>query len=470
LKHAPSIPRTTIGILGAALTTVSGVLILGLAAAAMQGFVGSPYIGIVAFLVLPGFFILGLLLIPFGGWLARRRARLAAERGEEIPHLPIIDFNDDLTRRRVLVFMVLTALNVLILGVAGYKGLQVMESPAFCGSCHSVMDPEFTAWRRSPHARVACAGCHIGEGASWFVKSKLSGAWQLVSVSFDLFQRPIPVPIANLRPARETCEECHWPSKFTGDRLRVTTSFSDDEASTEKKSVVLLHVGGGQTAAGPINGIHAHVAAGVHIRYLADPERKEVNTVEATWADGKTNVFRTKSSPATLPAREAWRLMDCVDCHNRPTHLFREPGREIDQAILAHRIDATLPWIKREGLKAILVAYPSHEAARAGIEKQITDFYRQLDAAAFPGRESSAKAAAAALGDIYCWNVWPWMKITWGTYPSFLGHDQAPGCFRCHDGDHVDAAGKAISQDCSLCHSLLAVDEKDPKILAQLSP
>jgi len=469
LKHAPSIPRTTIGILGAALTTVSGVLILGLAAAAMQGFVGSPYIGIVAFLVLPGFFILGLLLIPFGGWLARRRARLAAERGEEIPHLPIIDFNDDLTRRRVLVFVVLTALNFLILGVAGYKGLQVMESPAFCGSCHSVMDPEFTAWRRSPHARVACAGCHIGEGASWFVKSKLSGAWQLVSVSFDLYQRPIPVPIANLRPARETCEECHWPSKFTGDRLRVTTSYTDDEANTEKKSVVLLHVGGGQTAAGPINGIHAHVAAGVHIRYLADPERKEVNTVQATWADGKTNVFRTRSSPAALPSQEGWRLMDCVDCHNRPTHLFREPGREIDQAILAHRIDAKLPWIKREGLKAVQATYSSQEAARAGIEKQITGFYRQFDAAAFPERETSALAAAAALGDIYCWNVWPSMKIAWGTYPSFLGHDQAPGCFRCHDGEHVDGAGKAISQDCSLCHSLLAVDEKDPKILTQLS-
>jgi nitrate/TMAO reductase-like tetraheme cytochrome c subunit len=469
VKHAPSIPRTTLGILGAAMITVSGILILGLAAAAMQGYVGSPYIGIFAFLVLPAFFILGLILIPFGTWLARRRARLAAERGEEIPHLPIIDFNDDLTRRRVLIFAVLSAVNLLVLGVAGYKGLHVMESPAFCGSCHSVMDPEFTAYKRSPHARVSCAGCHIGEGASWFVKSKLSGAWQLVSVTFDLYQRPIPVPIHNLRPARETCEECHWPSKFTGDRLRVTTSYADDEPNTEKKSVVLLHVGGGQTAVGPIQGIHAHVAAGVHIRYLASADRKEINTVEATWADGKSNVFRTKATPATLPPQAEWRLMDCVDCHNRPTHRFREAAPEIDQAIQAHRIDAALPWIKREGLKALQVAYPSHDAARAGIEKQVTDFYRQLDPAAYPAREASAKAAAAALGDIYCWNVWPSMKITWGTYPSYLGHDQAPGCFRCHDGEHVDAKGKAISQDCSLCHSLLAVDEKDPKILGQLS-
>jgi hypothetical protein len=469
VKHTPGIPRTTLGILGAALTTVSAVLILGLAVLAMLGYVGSPYIGIFAFLVLPGFFIVGLLLIPAGAWLARRRARLAAERGEEVPHLPVIDMNDDGTRRRVLVFLVLTAVNVLVLGVAGYKGLQVMDSPQFCGSCHSVMDPEFTAYRRSPHARVSCVQCHIGEGASWFVKSKLSGAWQLVSVTFNLYQRPIPTPIHNLRPARETCEECHWPSKFTGDRLRVTTSYAEDEANTEKKSVVLLHVGGGQTAVGPIKGIHAHVAPGVEIRYLSDPDRKKITTVQATWPDGTSSLFRTKDSPQTIQPTASWRTMDCIDCHNRPTHRFREPGPEIDQAIQAHHIDAKLPFVKREGLKAIQVAYPSHEAARAGIAKQLGDFYRQLDPAAFPAREASVKAAAEALGDIYAWNVWPDMRIGWGTYPSFLGHEQAPGCFRCHDGEHVDAKGKAISQDCSLCHSLLALDEKDPKILSDLA-
>jgi hypothetical protein len=161
--------------------------------------------------------------------------------------------------------------------------------------------------------------------------------------------------------------------------------------------------------------------------------------------------------------------MECVDCHNRPTHRYREAGPEVDEAIQAHRIDVKLPFVKREAMKALQAAYPSHEAARAGIEKQITDFYRQLDPTAWPGREARVKAAAAALGDIYCWNVWPAMRITWGTYPSFLGHEQAPGCFRCHDGEHVDAKGNAISQDCSLCHSLLALDEKDPKILADLS-
>ena len=470
MKHSPSIPKTSLGMLGAALAAVSGAIILGLAVLAIAGFVGSPYIGIFAFLVLPGVFVLGLLLIPLGSWMERRKARLAAERGEEIPPLPVVDLNDRTTRGRVIIFAVLTGLNVLILALAGYKGMQVMDSPAFCGACHKVMDPEFTAYQRSPHARVACVECHIGEGASWFVKSKLSGAWQLVSVTFSLYQRPIPTPIHNLRPARETCEQCHWPSKFSGDRLHVSTVYGDDEKNTEKKTVVLLHVGGGETAAGPVHGIHAHVAPGVKIRYLADPSRKSISTVELTLPDGRVELYRTKDTPQALPPAETWRQMDCIDCHNRPTHRFRMPAPEIDQEILSGHISSALPYVKREGLKALQAEYPSHEAARQGIEKQIVDFYRTLDPAAYPKREADVKAAAAVLGNLYAWNVWPSMRITWGTYPTFLGHDQAPGCFRCHDGDHKTAAGKEISQDCALCHSLLAVEEVNPKILAELKP
>jgi hypothetical protein len=466
----PQLPRNFLGVIGAGLAAGSGTFIAGLAILNAFGFVGSPYVGIFAYLVLPGLFVLGLLLIPAGGWLARRQARLAAERGDEIPPMPVINLNDQRTRNRVVAFAVITALNVLVLGLAGYKGLQVMDSAAFCGSCHSVMDPEFTAYRRSPHARVSCVECHIGEGASWFVKSKLSGAWQVVSVTFDLYQRPIPVPIHNLRPARETCEECHWPTKFTGDRLRVTTSYAADEKSTERKTVTLLHVGGGETALGPVSGIHAHVAPGVKVRYLSDARRQEVSTVEATYPDGRTTLYRTQASPKDLPREEAWRVMECVDCHNRPTHLFRLPGPEVDQAILAHRIDQALPWVKREAVKALEVAYPSHLAAREGIEKQLVDFYRKLDPAAFPHREAKVKEAAAALADIYGWNVWPSMKITWGTYPSFLGHEQAAGCFRCHDGDHRSADGRELSQDCGLCHSLLATEEVNPAILSQLKP
>jgi len=470
MKHTPTIPKNALGMIGASMAAVSGTLILGLAILAIAGYVGSPYIGIFAFLVLPGVFVAGLLLIPIGSWNARRRERLATESGTVVPPLPVVDLNDRGTRGRVIAFAVLTGLNILILSLAGYKGMQVMDSAAFCGACHKVMDPEFTAYSRSPHARVSCVECHIGEGASWFVKSKLSGAWQLVSVTFNLYQRPIPTPIHNLRPARETCEQCHWPSKFSGDRLHVSTVYSDDEKNTPKKTVVLLHVGGGETATGPVKGIHAHVAPGVSVRYLADPSRRAISTVEATFPDGRKELFTTKDSPQALPPPQAWRQMDCIDCHNRPTHLFRRPEREVDQEILSGHIDSSLPFVKREGLKALQVAYPSHEAARQGIETQLVDFYKKLDPAGYPAREAKVKGAATALGNVYCWNVWPSMRIVWGTYPTFLGHDQAPGCFRCHDGEHKSASGKEISQDCTLCHSLLAVEEENPKILAELQP
>jgi nitrate/TMAO reductase-like tetraheme cytochrome c subunit len=451
--------------IGATLAVASAVLILGLAVAGLFGHGGSPYVGIFAFLILPGVFVLGLLLIPLGAWLERRRIA----RGEAHP-LPVLDLNQPDTRRRVMILTALTAVNLLVLGFATYKGVHVMESPQFCGSCHSVMAPEYTAYQRSPHARVACAECHIGPGAPWFVKSKLSGAWQVVSVTFELYQKPIPTPVHALRPARDTCEACHWPTKFHGDRLDVRTIFAEDERSTEKQTVLLLHVGGAEREVGRPQGIHAHVAPGVTIRYLSDPDRKIIHTVESTYPGGRVRLFTTDASPKDQPPPEAWRTMDCVDCHNRASHQFRPPGPEVDLALATGRIDRSLPFVKREAVKALKVEYPSHEAARAGIEKALLDFYRGHDPAAFPALEVKVRAAAEALGQIYAWNVWPSMRIGWGTYPSLRGHEEAPGCFRCHDEEHRTAEGVTISQDCNLCHAVLAQEEENPKVLGALRP
>lgn len=449
---------------GATLAIVSGVLIVGLAAAGLLGYGGSPYVGIVAYLVLPGVFVLGLVLVPVGAWLERRRVRRGGGSA-----MPVLDLNQPRTRRKLVVLAGLTAVNLLIVGFATYQGVHVMDTPQFCGSCHSVMAPEYTAYQRSPHARVSCTECHIGPGASWFVKSKLSGAWQVVSVTFDLYERPIPTPVHALRPARETCEGCHWPAKFHGDRLDVKTVFASDEANTEQKTVLLLHVGGAEGEVGPPRGIHAHVAPGVQVRYLSDPARRTIHTVESVYPDGRTRLFKTKDSPASAPP-EAWRTMDCVDCHNRASHQFRLPGPEVDGALLSGRIDRTLPFVKREGVKALKAEYPSHAAARAGIQEALLGFYRQHDAAAFPAREPQVRAAAQALADIYAVNVWPDMKIGWGTYASLHGHEDAPGCDRCHDEEHVTADGITISQDCELCHKVLAQEEADPKVLEALRP
>ncbi|HTT71013.1 MAG TPA: NapC/NirT family cytochrome c [Anaeromyxobacteraceae bacterium] len=464
--------RHPVSFAGAALATVAGLSILALFTSSLLGFEGGgPYVGILAYVLLPGVFVVGLVLMPVGLAMARRRRRRLAATGSTEPPLPILDFNRPRTRAIGLIFVALTTVNVLILAAASYKGLELMDSTQFCGSCHSVMDPEVTAHDRSPHARVACVACHIGPGASWFVKSKLSGTWQVISVTLGLYPRPIPTPVHNLRPARETCEQCHWPTKFVGDRLQILTHHDDDAASTPTKTVLLLHVGGSQGVRA--RGIHWHVDPAVKVRYLADAKREHIEEVELLDADGSRRVYKAKADPV---ADAHWREMDCVDCHNRPTHIYKSPEEEVNAALDSGRIDRTaLPFAYREAVKALRQKYPTREAAMAGIAAQFEGFYAKSDPAHAAERRPALTAAVAELRAIWSRNVWPNMNIQWGTYVSFLGHGGAPpdptvGCMRCHDGDHATSDGKVIPNDCDLCHNLLAQDEKDPAILKQLAP
>lgn len=457
--------RTRLGLLGALLATVTGLLIVTLLVLSLAGFEGGPYFGLLAFMLLPSLFVLGLLLIPAGAWLERRRI---AAGGDPAPPLPVLDLNDVSARRKALWIAGLTVINVIVVAVATYKGVHAMESPAFCGSCHTVMDPEFSAYSRSPHQRVRCVECHIGPGASWFVKSKLSGSWQMVSVMLHLYPTPIPTPVENLRPARDTCEQCHWPSKFVGDRLKVVTHHDEDEASTPKKTVLVLKVGGLRAGGG--QGIHHHVSPGVVVRYLADAKREVMGTVEVTGADGAKRVYLPKAGPTAPGPEGGWRTMDCIDCHNRPTHQFRGAEWELDQALEGGRIDRTLPFVRREAMKALTASYGSVEEARTGIAAALTGFYGKERPEVLATRRPAVEAAAKELAEAWARNVWPQMKITWGTYPSQLGHTATTGCFRCHDEEHATADGKALSQDCGLCHTLLADGEADPAILKQLAP
>jgi len=452
--------RHPLGLAGAVLTTVSAVLILGVFAIGLAGYEGGPYLGVVAYTVLPVFFITGLALIPIGLRLERKRMLRFEETGIAEPPLPIVDLNQPRTRRHLIWVAGLSVVNLMIVALAGYEGLHVMDSPAFCGSCHSVMDPEFTTYQASPHARVACVECHIGSGASWFVKSKLSGAKQLIAVVAKTYPRPIPTPVQNLRPARDTCERCHWPTKFVGDRLKVISHFGDDQANTETKTVMLLRVGGG--AEGKAEGIHKHVDPEVRIRYASDPSRENIGAVEASLPGGTQRTYAKAGAPSG-----AWRTMDCIDCHNRPTHVYRTAEGEVDAALATGQLDRAMPFLHREGLKVLRADYPSHEAARGGIRQGLKDFYGKSFPAVAADR---VEAAAARLGDIYARNVYPSMRIAWGTYPSLLGHNQVAGCFRCHDEEHKAADGRTLSQDCTLCHTLLAVDEKEPAVLKQLRP
>jgi hypothetical protein len=460
-----ALTRNPISLLGTAIVTASAILIVTLFTLELFGLRGGPYIGILAYLVFPAIFILGLLLIPIGIVRQRRRDRAAVERGEEPPVFPVFNLNDPRTRNRLVVFIALTAINVVILSAATYKGVETMESTEFCGeACHSVMQPEYTAYQGSPHANVGCTNCHIGPGADWFVKSKLSGAWQVVSVNLDLYPRPIPTPVHNLRPARETCEQCHWPTKFVGDRLKVINTYSDDEANSELKTVLLMRVGGQQGRAS--HGIHWHVDPGIQIRYLSDESRETIYEVELRTDKGETRRYTVEGTKP--PSGAVWRTMDCVDCHNRPSHVFKLPERAVDDALLGGRIPRDLPYVRREGVRLLKAGYPSHEAATKAIAEGLRAFYRKENPQVATARTAAIDQAAAALATIYRTNVFPSMKVDWGTYPNHIGHETSPGCFRCHDDSHATADGRTISQDCSTCHGLLAMQEENPEILQTL--
>ena len=455
-----SITHNAISLIGTAIAIAALVLMGSLFAIQLWGYEGGPYIGILLYLILPMIFVAGLILIPIGALLYRRKLR--RDTGEDVPLMPVFDLNLPATRRWMIIFVALTMLNIVIVASATYKGVHYMESVEFCGlTCHTVMEPEHTAHARSPHSRVACAECHIGPGADWFVKSKLDGSWQMISVAFDLYPRPVPTPLHDLRPARETCEQCHWPSKFVGEKLRTFTHFKEDEQNTELTSAVLLKVGG--TRAKNAHGIHWHVDPDVKIRYRSDESREEVYEIELTHEGGEPKVYSVRNAPEE---EGMWRDMDCVDCHNRPTHIYDSPGPAVDKAIRDGLIDRSLPFVKREALRIIQEKYESHDAAREGLLAELQAFY----AANYPDvaaeKADLIAAAGTALGDIYSVNIFPQMEVWWDTYPNHIGHEQSDGCFRCHKRSMRTEDREQVSNDCDTCHLLLAEEEESPQIFS----
>ena len=427
-----------------------------------------PYVGLLVFLILPGIFILGLLLIPLGIWLRRRSLR---ESGTLPGTYPAVDLGLPVVRRTLEYVGVATLLNLLIVGTASYRGVEYMDSTNFCGkTCHTVMDPEYSAYQNSPHSRVACVECHIGPGAGWFVKSKLSGLRQVFAVTFHTYSRPIPSPVKYLRPARETCEQCHWPQRFTGDKFLVNTSYKDDEKNTPQTDVLLLKVGG-RTWQGSV-GIHGHhLSDNARIRYIStDNDRMTIPAVYYTDDSGKTTEFIStdaKPTPQQLEKGEH-RVMDCVDCHNRPTHAFDLPENAVDKQMSGGQISTDLPYIRKKAVEVLKVNYSSREVARQSIAAEINKFYQTNYPAIYEARRAAVEQAGAEVARIYLRNIFPDMRVTWGTHPNNIGHNDSPGCFRCHDGSHTSADGQTITNDCSACHNLLAVQEDNPKVLTDL--
>jgi hypothetical protein len=427
-----------------------------------------PYVGLLVYLILPGIFVLGLVMIPVGIWFRRRSLRGSGE----LPAIfPPIDLRLPVVRRTLEYVGAATLLNLMIVGTASYRGVEYMDSTNFCGkTCHTVMDPEYTAYQNSPHSRVACVECHIGPGAGWFVRSKLSGLRQVVAVTFHTYSRPIPSPVKYLRPARETCEQCHWPQRFTGDKFLVNTSYKEDEKNTPQTDVLLLKVGG-RSWQGSV-GIHGHhLADNARIRYIStDVERQTIPIVEYTDDQGKTTEFISTDAKATKEQLDKGehRVMDCVDCHNRPTHAFDLPENAVDKQMSNGRISPELPFIRKKAVEVLKVNYSARDVAQQSIKEELNKFYRTNYPQIYQTRRTLVEQAGQEVANIYLRNIFPDMRVTWGVHPNNLGHNDSPGCFRCHDGSHTSADGQTITNDCSACHEVLAAGEEKPKVLTDL--
>jgi hypothetical protein len=449
-----SLFKNWISVSGGILTSIAAVLFVTVFLLDVVGYQANPYIGIVFFLIVPGIFVIGLLLIPLGTWRERRRRR----RGEAaaVLHWPRIDLNDAHTRRVALAVIVLTFVNVLLVSLAAYRGVEEMDSVAFCGQvCHEVMEPEFVAYQDGPHSRVRCVQCHIGPGAPWFVRSKIDGVRQVFAVLMNSHERPIPSPVRNLRPAREVCEQCHWPEKFHGDKVEVLREYAEDEANTETTTTLQIHVGGGSQRLGIATGIHWHMNVANEIEYVAtDEKRQEIGYVRLMDRSGKVTEYYAEGVPRDRLAAGERRRMDCMDCHNRPSHPF-DPSAEraVDAAIALGEISPRLPFAKREAVAALKQEYSDKQAALDAIAERLRRFYREQYADAYNERRADVERSVRATQALYRRNVFPSMHVGWGTYPNNIGHTLAPGCFRCHDGNHKAADGAVIRQDCDLCHS-----------------
>lgn len=359
-------------------------------------------------------------------------------------------------RRMKALFLVFAGAISLILLVLGlYNLVQFTDSVAFCGElCHTVMYPEYTAYQASSHSRVTCAQCHVGSGADYLVRSKVTGIPLIFSTIFDTYEKPIPTPVKNLRPARDTCEQCHRPERFAGNLVRIKTTFLTDEFNTEITDARILRVGGGQE--GVASGIHWHIAANVWL-VSRDAKRQQIDWVGVEENGQYIQEFVDPTMVGELTAEQIAserHLMDCIDCHNRATHIFYSPEELVDSAMVEGSIDKTLPFIKKEITSFLYPPQPSLEQAYTGLDS-IRDFYRENYPDIFNTKQDAIESAITAAKNVARLTTFSHMNVTWMTYEDNAAHQVSLGCFRCH-GKLVEktatGTGSTVNVRCDLCH------------------
>jgi len=406
----------------------------------------NPYIGILTYLIAPAFLILGLFLMIVGALIHRRQ--IVRATGIRLPVR--FDLSRPRDRRFLGYFVGGSTAFLFITAVGSYYSYHFTESVTFCGqACHTVMQPEMVTYEHSPHARVACVACHIGPGATWFVKSKLSGTYQVYATLANKYPRPIPTPVKDLRPAQETCEECHWPKEFVGNVDRTFVTYLTERTNPVFALRMLLKVGGADPNHGPVGGIHWHMSVANKIYYIAtDESRQKIPWVRLINPEGVVTDFRATGFTNNIAGYKIQR-MDCIDCHNRPSHIYSTPNNAVDLALRLNRLDPAVPWLKSNAVYVLTQNYTNKTQALEGIATSLNSLY---------SNRPQLQQTIAVVQQIYTNNFFPEMKASWQDYPDNIGHKIWPGCTRCHDDQHVSTDGKRTIQfkDCRQCHLILA--------------
>ncbi len=444
---------------GIFLATNSLVLIIVLFIISITLDTGHSYWGLYIYIVLPILLILGLILVPIGMIFKIRRTKNQIKQPDF--QWPILNLNNQRHRKSLAIVFIITLVFVLISAGGSYQAFHYSESVGFCGRlCHSVMKPEYVTYLNSPHARVKCVECHVGEGADWYVKSKLAGLYQVYSVMFHKYARPIGTPLKDLRPARETCENCHWPQKFYSQKLRSQRGFLKDSANTGWNISLLMKIGPKNSVFGLSEGIHWHISENIKMDYIASTnDRESIPWIRYTnKKTGVVKIFQDEENKLTKKGFDTLKVrsMDCMDCHNRPSHSYKSAPVYLDNALLSGSIPTDLPYVKKAALKVLKDQFSTSDSAKMMIKQGMYAYYQERYPQIFISKKPLIDKAISGIQYAYSLNNFPEMKASSGSYLNHIGHLESNGCFRCHSGKHKTEKGETISKDCNLCHAIVA--------------
>lgn len=420
----------------------------------------NPYTALVTFVIAPMVIIIGVVLVLFSLWF---QLRTAHRRGEKFTFHIAIDTSSPRYRRNLLTFGGISIVLLVVIAYTGVKAHDAVDSVEFCGeTCHAVMGPQYAAYHNSAHARVRCVDCHIGPGFQHWVKAKMAGMRQLYAVAFNTYQRPIPTPVHTLRPAQETCENCHWPRQFYGEKFVTHTYYKSDEQNSPWTVDLLVKIGGGNPRTGKLEGIHWHMLEGNTVEYIAlDEEHQDIPWVRVTRNDGEVvtytrNLGGDKKAPdPNDPAVKVHRF-DCMDCHNRPSHIFHPPAKSVNLAMSQGVISTELPYVRKKGVELLMAQYGNQAEAERSIPAALKEYYEQEYPDIAKAKADQIDEAAAILVKLYQENFFPEMKTDYRTRVNNLSHFTNAGCFRCHNGQMVNNKGEKLEKNCTSCHVIVA--------------